>query len=431
MTVSAFGLTDPGMRRTTNEDHVLIDSDLGLLMIADGMRASGEGIAASQIISEHLRDVLGSKRYLLDRYRDDPSSENRGALERTISDAVGEICGMLHNMSSEERKVRGTGTTLTVLGICGMKAFVAHVGDTRVYLMRQDQIYLINEDHSLLQEYLKKGLIEMDDPRVERLRKVLTRGIGLTEAVQVDFQHFDVVPGDLFLLCSDGLHRYLSDFDEVRQIFETSELDAVPATLVVLANSRGGDDNIGVIAARIDDVGRFIDPREPATDVKLQIALLEGLPLFSGLDYSELLALHSRIKLHPVRPGQIVIQENATGNELYVILSGRLVVTRDAVELATLERGDHFGEIGLLRQGARTATVTSTHPGLLMSIDRETFLELMRREPAMAVKVLWRFTETLAQRLRRANDLLRELGSDGELSIRFSRPSDSSDDFPF
>jgi serine/threonine protein phosphatase PrpC/CRP-like cAMP-binding protein len=428
MAVTAHGLTDPGMHRTSNEDHILTDPDLGLYMIADGMRASGDGITASRIVTEHVRGTLGSSRHVLDRYRDDPSPENRGALERIVSDAVGEICGRLHLMSPEERKVRGAGTTLTLLGIFGSKAFVAHVGDSRIYLLRQDQFYLITEDHSLLHEYLKKGLITMDDPRVERLRKVLTRGIGLTENVQIDFQHFDVVQGDQFLLCSDGLHRYLSDIEEVRQIFATNDLDAVPATLVVLANSMGGEDNIGALVARIDDVGRVIDPKEPATDVKLQIALLEGIPLFSGLDYSELLTLHSLIKLHPVRTGQVVIAEEATGSELYVVLSGRLVVTRDGTELASLERGDHFGEIGLLGHGARTATVTSTHPGLLMSIDRDTFLELMRREPAMSVKVLWRFTETLARRLRRTNELLRSLGSDGELSIRFSRAPEDDED---
>ncbi len=431
MSIKAVGTTDPGVRRPNNDDYVLIDPDLGLFMVADGTRGNGEAIPASQIAAQQIRSHITEHRDVLDRFRDEPSEENRNLLEQLISDAVTEICGMLFKMAPDEKKRRGSGTTLSLLGVVGKKGFIAHVGDSRVYLLRQREFYLLTEDHSLLQEYLKKGLLEPNDERSDRLRKVITRGIGLSENVQVDFQHLDLVPGDQFLVCSDGLHRYLWDWAEVLEIFETNDFDSLPATLVVLANSRGGEDNIGIVVTKVEGVGGGFDPREPATDVKLQLALLEGLPLFSGLDYSELLRLHNRIKLHPVRAGQVIVNESAGGNELYVILSGKLTVSREGRELAEMERGDHFGEIGLLGQGSRSATVTATTPGLLMSIDRDAFQELMRREPAMAVKMLWRFTETLGNRLRKANEMLRELGDDEDLTIRFSRITGEGEKFPF
>lgn len=428
MSVQAKGLTDSGVKRPHNEDYVLIDPDLNLYMVADGTRASGQAIPASQISAEQVRSYITDRRGVLDRYRDEPSEENRSRVEQVVTEAISEICGMLFNMSADEKKRRGSGTTLSLLGVVGRKGFIAHVGDSRIYLLRQREFYLLTEDHSLLQEYLKKGLIDPNDERADRLRKVITRGIGLTENVQVDFQHLDMLPGDQFLICSDGLHRYLWDWAEVLEVFETNDFDSLPATLVGMAKSRGGDDNIGVVVAKIEDVGRAIDPREPATDVKLQLALLEGLPLFSGLDYMELLRLHDRIKLHPMRAGQVIASESSGGEELFVVLSGKVTVTREGRTLGEMERGDHFGEIGLLGQGSRSATVTASTPGLLMSIDRAAFQELMRREPAMAVKMLWRFTETLAQRLRRANEMLRERGDDEDLTIRFSRIDEDDDD---
>jgi serine/threonine protein phosphatase PrpC len=142
------------------------------------------------------------------------------------------------------------GTTATALVLHNQSAFIAHVGDSRAYLIRHDQILQLSEDHSLVNEQLKAGLITSEQARNSRFRNIITRSIGFENDVDVDMIALEVRPRDTFLLCTDGLTTLLAD-QEIRDILTENYLHDVPQLLIDLANHRGGDDNITVIAVYV------------------------------------------------------------------------------------------------------------------------------------------------------------------------------------
>jgi protein phosphatase len=142
------------------------------------------------------------------------------------------------------------GTTLSVLLVRGDYAVTAQVGDSRVYLLRSGDVEQVTEDHTLVAWQLKKGIITPDEARSSRQKNVITRAVGSREYVQVDTRTMPVFAGDRFLLCSDGLHGYLEP-SEISRLFEGNDLETVVERAVLLANQRGGRDNITAVAVEL------------------------------------------------------------------------------------------------------------------------------------------------------------------------------------
>jgi serine/threonine protein phosphatase PrpC len=433
MKVYGYGLCDLGALRGCNEDHFLVDEERGLFMVADGMRGSGVGIPVSQLAIQNVQLFLSQHREIFEQYAREPSQNTQIQIEIILSEAIKESSAQIYGMSPEEKKVHGTGTTLTIVGIFGNRTFIAHVGDTRVYLLRAGELYQLTEDHTLLYEYLKQGLIDANDLRASKLRKIVTRAVGLTEAVQVDFQHFEVAPGDRFLLCSDGLHLYLTDQEELKQIFDSNDLAEVPDKLVTLANQRGGEDNICAVVFELEEEPAAAGLVAPATDIRFELELLHGIPFFAELEYAELLHLHALFRPLLAQPGEVIIQEESSGDDFYILISGEVAVSVQGSELARLDRGSSFGEMALIDRGQRSASVIATQPSMLMMVNRPALFTLMRKDPSLAVKVLWSFNRTLSKRLRKANDTISSLADEerdmmGRLS---AAPVWGDDDKPF
>ncbi len=428
----AFGICDRGIHRECNEDFILMDEDLGLYMVADGMRGTGSGIPVSQLAIQIVHTFMARHRDTLAQHGESPSRNSQIQLEILVSEAISEASEEIYGMSLEDKRTHGSGTTLSVLGVCGGRAFIAHVGDTRVYLLREGVFYQLTDDHTLLYEYLKQGLITQGDLRASKLRKIVTRAVGLTEAVQMDFRHLELAPGDRFLLCSDGLHLYLRDDGEVERVFERSPVNEVPGQLVDLANGRGGVDNICAVVVDIEEPAAEVGLGVPTTSVRLELELLQGIPFFCDLDYSELLELHNLFKPIHLGAGEVVIQEGTVGDDFYLLVNGEVSVSAQGAELDRLGRGATFGEMALLDRGQRSATVVTTRPSLLVTVDRGSLFALMRKEPSLAVKILWSFNRTLTKRLRKANEALSAI-SDGDRDLldRLSAPPEDEGDKPY
>jgi serine/threonine protein phosphatase PrpC len=246
----AFGLSDVGKKRERNEDNYLICPDLSLFVVADGMggHAGGEMAssltvkAAAQIVQDH-RDILDPNAVYDDVLESSP-------VAKLLSDALRGACHEVYDRSQRDSSLHGMGTTATALVLHNQSAFIAHVGDSRAYLIRHDQILQLSEDHSLVNEQLKAGLITSEQARNSRFRNIITRSIGFENDVDVDMIALEVRPRDTFLLCTDGLTTLLAD-QEIRDILTENYLHDVPQLLIDLANHRGGDDNITVIAVYV------------------------------------------------------------------------------------------------------------------------------------------------------------------------------------
>jgi serine/threonine protein phosphatase PrpC len=250
----AFGVTDIGRRRQTNEDAYLVDDELGLYVVADGMGGHNAGEVASGEAVDALHDMVRRERDLLRELDELPANLDPDAtgstrvLQRTVrllESAVQSATYMVFGLSETNPERKGMGTTVSVLLVRGAHAITAQVGDSRVYLMRGGRAEQVTEDHTLVAWQVKKGLITADEARHSPQKNVITRAVGSREYVQVDTRTLPVLLGDRFLLCSDGLHGYLEDSEIAG--FATGDVEDAASRAVEVANRRGGRDNITAI----------------------------------------------------------------------------------------------------------------------------------------------------------------------------------------
>ncbi len=247
MRATAFGLSDVGRRRETNEDDFLLEPDLGLYAVADGMGGHAAGEIASRLAIETLREVLRRDDTTVAR----KSVDDEGAwLNDAVVEANRRICESIH--LHEER--RGMGTTVVALLHSGSQAIVGHVGDSRAYLLHGDDLVRLTSDHSWVNEQVKLGLMSDDIAQRHPMRNIVTRALGSRPEVAVELANTEVRAGDVFLLCSDGLNTMLSD-EQIASILACQRNDATAAcrALIQEANLHGGEDNVTAIVVCFDD----------------------------------------------------------------------------------------------------------------------------------------------------------------------------------
>ncbi len=398
MEVRFFAATDLGRKRSANEDNFLVDQNLRLFVVADGMGGHASGEVASALAVHAVRDVVARERDLLKDYDDeDPRShvEVCTLLEYAVH-CAGE---RIHEKAQREPEKRGMGTTIVVMLIIGSRGFIAYVGDSRIYLLRGGIVYQLTEDHSLKNELIRLGKIradEFEDSPYASLKNAMTRAVGVYPLVEVDTLDFDVIPGDGFLLCSDGLYEYLDDNDIARNL-GLPETREVPGRLVELANTRGGKDNITAVVVKV--AGEASD-HDRASEINFTLDTLKGIPLFRQLSYQQLVRIMNIARTRALDVGQSVFREGDEGTELHVVLRGKVELSRGGVKIAEMAAGTHLGEMALIDASPHTVTATAIEASKIISIGRHDFYEILRKEPQLAVKLLWSFVRVLAERLR-------------------------------
>jgi serine/threonine protein phosphatase PrpC len=405
LTTEAFGLSDVGKKRPHNEDAMLVDPSLGLYIVADGMGGHAAGEVASDIAAKVVKEQILANRAVLDNLAADPTQARRAAAASLVELAIQRACSELYRIAHADASKRGMGTTFACLLVSDSKGVIGHVGDSRVYLIRDHQCHRLTEDHTLVAAQLKAGTINKDQAAVSQYRNVITRAVGIQESVQVDTLLVDLVPKDVFLLCSDGLHGYVAD-EELVSIVESASAEELPQKLVDIANDRGGRDNITAVVVKVKG-----DPAlaaEGVGDTQSQIEALRRIILFKHLTYKEQTAVLSIATTRGYAPGQEIVTEGQPGGELFVVTRGKVAIENAGVEIAALAPGGHFGEMSLIDNAPRSATVRATEPARVMVIARPDLMNLMRRESILAVKLLWSFVQVLSERLRLANSELSE-----------------------
>jgi PPM family protein phosphatase len=247
--VVSSGLTDVGRKRNHNEDSYLIDNDLQLYVVADGMGGHAGGGTASRIAVETIDGEIRKAKEKDAAPFSSVAHLQDSSLPEVIRAAVESACLAIFNAAQQDARLAGMGTTVISLLIKDDHAFFAHVGDSRAYLIRGDLIQQISEDHSLVNEQIKAGMITPEEAKHSRYKNIITRSVGFEEDVQVDVMGLVAEPGDTFVLCSDGLANMLED-RELLEVIQNAGAEQAPQKLVDLANERGGDDNITVIVVQ-------------------------------------------------------------------------------------------------------------------------------------------------------------------------------------
>jgi serine/threonine protein phosphatase PrpC len=185
-------------------------------------------------------------------YLDSETPSNDDTEQDRLRDAILRAGNMIARRATEDPELRGMGTTATVMFILQDKAYIAHVGDSRAYCVRNGKITQITEDHSLVHEQLKSGLITEEEARTHQLKNIITRSVGVQEEVEIDTVVWKAQPGDTYVLCSDGLSNMVADHD-MQNIVNRPDLEGAARALVDLANEQGGEDNITLILVRVLD----------------------------------------------------------------------------------------------------------------------------------------------------------------------------------
>lgn len=259
MKITSCGITDVGQKRQNNEDNYLINDEINLYVVADGMGGHVGGEYASQIavttIEEVVQNVESAKE--LAESIPDPGAMAGEKLKYAIRLAGKRI----FERTTQEPELRGMGTTTVAMLFERNRIFLAHVGDSRAYLVRDEEIHQITEDHSLVNEQIKAGLISAESAKNHKLKNIITRSVGYQEDVEIDTMVRPVLDRDQYVLCSDGLSN-LVNAQEIREIVLTHDSEQAAQKLVEMANTRGGDDNITVVIAAVDELDESVEVDE-------------------------------------------------------------------------------------------------------------------------------------------------------------------------
>lgn len=246
ITISADGLTDVGQVRSANQDSFLVANDDGLFIVADGMGGHAGGEIASQLAVQEIAFFVKKNAEI---FAQKSAQHPDQRVANTLAHAINHASTKIYERALEEPSLRGMGTTATVCKVVDGHAYVAHVGDSRCYLLRCGFIYQVTNDHSLVSEQVRAGILTKEEAEMHHLRNVITRSVGYQEEEDVDTTSFLLEDGDMLLLCSDGLHGKVPD-KELSNLTKDHETQAV-SKLVALANERGGDDNITVVIIKV------------------------------------------------------------------------------------------------------------------------------------------------------------------------------------
>lgn len=407
--VSFSALTDVGRKREENEDNFLVDESLGVYVVCDGMGGHAAGEIASALAVRTFHEEIKKEKDLLEDYAAGKTGADRVSkrdITNMLEFAVNRASARVHAEATKDVKKRGMGTTLVAVVICGQTGFVTYVGDSRLYLLRNGLLEQVTEDHNVFNELIKRK--KMSREKVEKLaqKNAITRAVGVYEHAEPDSIVLDLIAGDRILLCSDGLYQYFEDdLDDLSERMANESLDSAMKEFIKGANEGGGSDNITGVLINVGDPEKRDEGR--ARRLQLKRELLAKMRLFRPLSDRELLRVLQVTDVLNFKDGENVMTQGQSGEELFIVLQGKVDILRGESVIATLEQGAHVGEMSLVRNQPRSATVRSSGNSELMVIRRRDFFELLRNEHALAVKLLWQFLGVVADRLAETS---RELG---------------------
>lgn len=264
--LAVYGVSDVGLSRDHNEDSISWDAELGLVMLADGMGGHNAGEIASELAVTAIRDAL------LDVLTPEVVESKLIQCGDAVREAVIYANEEIHEQANRRVECAGMGTTVVLTLFHEDKVTYAHVGDSRIYRLRNGEYSQLTLDHSLVQEMIDNGYLSQEEAMVSSSRNLITRALGIAPDVEVDVSTEQVDIDDVYLLCSDGLSDLLTTQDmSTILVSQRDRLGDAAQQLVDLANERGGTDNISVILVAMHEA--FSDERglSPSQSQELEI----------------------------------------------------------------------------------------------------------------------------------------------------------------
>jgi serine/threonine protein phosphatase PrpC len=259
VTLDAVLVTDVGVVRDHNEDSAFVDEAREFFIVADGMGGHAAGEVASAMAVETVKETITGARAQVEAFTQNPTDNGRRELVQLLQNAVLAAHQAVFQRGNRESDKQGMGTTLDVVLIAGHEAFVAHVGDSRTYLIRDGRAAQITTDHTVAEVLVIEGKLSIEEAQVSPLRTILVNAIGVSADVGVEMAHLQLRRGDRILLCSDGLHDYFVAEQEIADKLSSADPGAALGEMVELAKERGGHDNITGVVINVVEIAEASD----------------------------------------------------------------------------------------------------------------------------------------------------------------------------
>ena len=236
----ASGTSDIGLKRSINEDSYLVDQDNGLFLVADGMGGHSGGNIASDLFLTVVKTRFG-----------DPKAHRGSSAKNRIENLFNAAHLEIQDQVKRAPRLRGMGCTANILLIENEYYTIGHVGDSRAYLLRESALHQLTTDHSFVQQQIELGLLTPEQARTHKMRSVILQAIGVSDTLSIDILEGKVQPGDLFMVCTDGLYTMLEEKQLEQILTAEMSLDQKCDILIKLANGAGGEDNVTVVLVSI------------------------------------------------------------------------------------------------------------------------------------------------------------------------------------
>jgi serine/threonine protein phosphatase PrpC len=248
LTLEVAGRSDVGRVRPSNEDNFGYDQRLGIFVVCDGMGGHAAGEVASQIAVD---TILAYFRERAPNVEDNALLDDAPVGARLLAEAVKKANDAILDYAEAHKNTTGMGTTLVAArffdGVCS----IAHVGDSRIYLFREGQLLQLTEDHSLVMEQVRRGMLTLEEARSSSVQNIITRALGTEEGTLPDLGEFPAQDGDVVLLTTDGVLRHVADQEMSAILLQLPSLEAACQTLIDAANEGGGEDNATCVLVRV------------------------------------------------------------------------------------------------------------------------------------------------------------------------------------
>lgn len=405
MKIKGRGRSEVGKVRSNNEDRFFCDPDRGIFVVADGVGGKPGGEVASETVVNSVRERADEFHQLLADRSEELTSVEREEIFGHLQQAFREINSEVFRIGRRRQYPAGIATTADWMILGANSAFILHVGDSRIYLLRDEEIFRLTRDHTFTEHLHDHPQLLEQYKEPEKYSNILTRSVGSSMHVEIDTIFVELEEGDRFLMCTDGITDYFGGA-EILNFARGRDDEEFIHELARAANDSGGKDNLTAVTVRVAPAAES-DFSRGATryDTFQRVRCLQSLDLFADLEMQEILKVLRFVHARPCEDGEEVVSRGDQVDGIYVVMEGNLSVQIEGREINQIQTGEHFGEFALFGDPVRSADVKALAPSYLLYISGESLRKLVREDPILGNKLL---TRLLARMSRLIQELVLE-----------------------